>query len=110
MKTVIVVNQDGMGSGEEELGSVLIGAFLKKIWIRPDKPETLILYHGGVKLLCKESNVLDALDGLEQAGVEIVACGTCLDYYNIDVLKVGRRSDMGEIVQLMMDADKVITV
>jgi selenium metabolism protein YedF len=111
MKIVIAINQELMGIGDPELGKTLMGAFLKKLWARSEKPDMLILYNGGVKLLGNDSSVLDALYGLEQSGVEIIACGTCLDYYSIDSnLKVGRRSDMVEIVNMMMEAEKLISI
>lgn len=111
MNTVIVINQNSMGSGDAALGEVLIGAFLKKLWARATKPDMIVLYNSGVKLLSKESMFLDALYGLEESGVEVIACGTCLDHYSIDSeLKVGRRSDMVEIVSIMMDSEKVITI
>lgn len=110
MATVIVINRFGMGHGNQELGEVLVGAFLKKVWARSVKPETLVLYNEGVRLIAEGSPYLDALSGLEEQGVEIVACGTCLDFYEIKEVKVGRRSDMNEIVNFMMDAEKVITI
>lgn len=111
MSTVIVINQDVMGHGERNLGETLIGAFLKKVWTRKEKPDTIVLYNAGVKLISNKSKYLDALHGLESSGVEIVACGTCLDYFEIDSdLKVGRRSNMQEIVNIMFDADKTITI
>ena len=111
MSTVIVLKQNTMGNGDDILGEKLIGAFLKKLWIKKEKPETIVLYNAGVKLVSNESPYLDALSGLEEAGVEIIACGTCLDFFNIEgELKVGRRSDMVEIVDTMMSADKTITI
>lgn len=110
MGTVIVINRYGMGHGNQELGEILVGAFLKKVWARSIKPETVVLYNEGVRLIAESSTYLDALNGLEEQGVEIVACGTCLDFYGIQELKVGRRSDMNEIVNFMMEAEKVITI
>jgi len=111
MSTVIVLNQNGMGHGSVDLGELLIGAFLKKVWVRREKPDTIVLYNSGVKLVSNQSPHLDVLSGLEEAGVEIIACGTCLDYFDIKgELKVGRRSDMQEIVNIMMEADKTITL
>lgn len=111
MATVIVINSYGMGNGTKELGEVLIGAFLKKVWARTVKPETIVLYNEGVRLIAEGSPFLDALSGLEEQGVEIVACGTCIDFYELgEAIKVGRRSDMNEIVNFMMEAEKVITI
>lgn len=111
MKTAIVINSEFFGQGDEELGQTLMGVFLRKLWAGGDLPETIICYNAGVKLLAQGSTVLDAFDGLSMKGVEIIACGTCIDFYDIkDCMKMGRRSNMVEIVSMMMDADKVITI
>jgi selenium metabolism protein YedF len=111
MGTIVVINSYGMGSGSKELGEVLLGAFLKKIWARSSKPSILVLYNEGVRIIAESSPYLDALHGLEEQGVEIVACGSCIDFYELgNALKVGRRSDMNEIVNLMMESEKVITL
>ncbi|MDF2612970.1 MAG: yedF [Clostridia bacterium] len=111
MKTVIVINGETFGKGDDELGKKLLGAFLRKLWGGEELPEVIICYNAGVKLLAKGSLVLDALDGLSLKGVEIIACGTCIDHYDLrNSMEVGRISDMAEIVSIMMSSDKVITV
>lgn len=111
MKTVIIVNGDTFGKGDESLGKLLLGAFLRKLWAYGEKPETIVFYNSGVKCLLKGSSLLDALHGLADQGVELVACGTCIDHYSESKeIEVGRRSDMVEIVSIMMESDKTITV
>ncbi len=111
METIIIINDECFGRGDEVLGKKLMGAFLKKIWIRQEKPSTIIFYNAGVKLLAKGSPVLDALNGLYEAGIELIGCGTCIDFYNLkDQLMVGRISNMEEIVDTMMNANHVITI
>jgi len=62
-------------------------------------------------LLASGSSVLDALEGLAAAGVDLVACGTCVGHFQLkDQLATGRVSDMQEIVSQMMAAEKVITI
>ncbi|WP_105615198.1 sulfurtransferase-like selenium metabolism protein YedF [Vallitalea okinawensis] len=111
MKTLIVINNESFGKGDDELGKRLMGAYLKKLWVRDEMPDTIVCYNSGAKLVAKGSMVLDALNGLYEKGVDILACGTCLNHYHLaDQVKVGRSTDMGEIVELMMTYDKVITV
>ena len=111
MNTVFILNNHIMGKGNDELGIVLMGAFLKKIWARKDKPSALILYNSAVTLLGSDSPYLDAMTGLEESGVEILACGTCLDAYGLTgKIKAGRQSNMEEIVDLMMKAEKTVTI
>ncbi len=111
MKTAIIINSDALGKGDEELGKKLIGAFLRKLWVQTELPEMIVCYHSGVKLVALGSPVLDVLHGLYEKGVEIVACGTCMEYYELDQhIEVGRITDMVEIVSIMMGFEKVITI
>lgn len=111
MSEIIIINSEIMGKGNEELGKILIGAFLRKLWAQEKKPDYIILYNSAVKLIAESSKVLDAMDGLYSAGVDIVACGTCIEFYQLkDNIKTGRISSMDEICTLLMQADKVITV
>ena len=110
MKTVVIINTERLGVGDIDLGDKLIGSFLRKMWASEVKPDTMIFYHAGVKLLTKGSQVLDAIEGFANAGVDLVACGTCIGYYDVrDEVMFGRVSDMAEIVGLIMSADKVVT-
>ena len=111
MKKVIIVNSESFGRGAEDLGQKLMGVFLRKLWAGEPKPVAIICYNSGVKLMAKGSNVLDALTALEEAGVDILACGTCIDYYQLeDNLQVGRISNMEEIAAMLMTADSVVTI
>ncbi|MBN1997573.1 sulfurtransferase-like selenium metabolism protein YedF [candidate division KSB1 bacterium] len=110
MKKIIILNSNTLGSGSDELGEVLIGSFLRKIWAAENKPNAIIFYNSAVKLLSEGSKVLDAAHGLNDAGVDLLACGTCIGYFKMqDKLAVGRESNMEEIVNLMLDAH-VVTV
>lgn len=111
MKTAIVLNSEFMGKGDDELGKKLISVFLKKMWARDDRPQYILLYNGAVKLLTVQGGCLDVLSGLADRGVELLACGTCINFYNIaDAVKIGQVSNMEEIVDVMTLADKVITI
>lgn len=110
MKSVIILNSESFGKGDEELGKKLMGAFLRKLWVSSKRPDIIICYNSGVKLMAKGSGVLDALHGLYEKGVEIIGCGTCLDHYDLGTVDVGRRSDMGEIVAIITEAEKVVTL
>jgi selenium metabolism protein YedF len=107
----LVIRSEFLGSGSEELGERLMGSFLRKLWTEETKPATIIFYNSGVKLVAEDSTVLDALTELHAAGIDLVACGTCAGYFSIkDNVKVGRVSDMREIVSLLMNSESVITV
>ena len=111
MQTVFIVSADTFGRGSDQLGTTLMANFLRKLWAAPEKPAAILFYNSGVKLLATDAPALDALDGLVKAGVDLVACGTCVSFFGLrDTLRAGRVSDMQEIVQMMMAADKVVTV
>jgi DsrE/DsrF-like family. len=111
MKKVIIINGESLGRGAEDLGQKLMGTFLRKLWAGELKPAAIVCYNSAVKLMTDGSNVLDALTALEEAGVDILACGTCVDYYQLeDKLQVGRISNMEEIAAMLMTADSVVTV
>jgi len=78
--------------------------------ILEDKPNSIILLNSSVKLLTKELHVLDALHSLFDAGVDLIACGACFGFYDLeDKLEVGRVSNMEEIIRGLGKSDKVIT-
>lgn len=111
MKKAIIINSEFLGKGDENLGLRLMGAFLRKLWAHDKKPDAIICYNSGVKLMAKGSPVMDALSGLQEAGVEILACGTCVEHYSLtgDIV-AGRISNMEEIVSILLTADSVVTV
>ena len=72
-------------------------------------PETILFYNGGVFLTTEGSDSLEDLKNLESQGVEIVTCGTCLDYYGMkDKLAVGTVTNMYDIVESMNNAGKIV--
>lgn len=111
MKKALVVNSEYMGAGDNELGAKLIGSLLRKLWAAETRPEAILFYNSGVKLLAEGSSALDALNGLYEAGVDLIACGTCCTFFDItEKVKVGRIGDMQEISGIMMSADSVVTI
>ncbi len=110
MKRVIVINSDAMGKGSEKLGKTLIGSFLRKLQATDTKPDKIVFYNAGVKLLAHGSDVLDTVEELHKAGIDLVACGTCVNYFKLqDSIVVGRVSTMPEIISILMSAD-VVTI
>ena len=110
-RRLVVVNSEVLGDGSSELGAKLMGSFLRKLCTASPKPEVMLFYNSGVKLLAEDSHVLDALMILSDAGVDLVACGTCAGYYGITGrMAVGRISDMAEVVGRMLESEAVVTV
>lgn len=106
---VILIGDDSLGVGDEELGKILMKCFLNTLFDGKPKPAKLIFINNGVKLSTESSQVLDALEALEEKGVKIFSCGTCLDYHGVrDKLKVGRITKMYDTVNSLLSATKVI--
>jgi len=109
-RVVVKVTGQYMGAGSEELGRVLMKAFLKTLSEATIKPRTLVFYNTGVHLTCAGSEHLDALGHLVQEGVEIISCGTCLDFFGLkEQLAVGRVTNMFEIVETLSGADRIVS-
>ena len=111
MASVFVVKSDCMGVGDNQLGDKLISAFFLKLAAAEDKPDTIVFYNTGVKLVCEGSKVLDSLEILVKAGVDVAACGTCLAYFELtDKVAFGRRSNMQEIVEILTRTEQVVAI
>ena len=107
---VVVFAENRMGRGNDELGFVLIRAFLHTLCEQDLKPDAIVFYNTGVKLTVKDSEVLDDLRRLADAGVEMLVCGTCLNYFDISRdIAVGAISNMYDIVGLLSRAGRIVT-
>ena len=108
---VVVVNSETMGRGDEALGTKLLTNFLRTLVGVHPKPDAIIFYNAAVRLLATDSPHLDALKHLEEAGVDLLACITCLDFYGLESkIGVGTVSNMREICQRLLSAPKVISI
>ena len=102
MDNTVVIDSTSMGVGDEKLGKKLLKSFLTQLCERHEKPRTVIFYNSGIQLPCEESDLLDLLRHLEKDGVEILLCGTCVDYYGLrEKVQVGTISNMGTIQDRM---------
>lgn len=107
----LIVNGQFLGRGDDALGGQLMGSLLRKLWASEIKPTRIIFYNSGVRLLAEGSTVLDAMLALHEAGVDLIACGTCVTYYDLgDKIAVGRVSDMTEIAAALMTSESVVSV
>ena len=107
--TVVVISSPRMGEGNDELGAVLMKGFLYALTQLDELPKTILFYNGGATLTCEGSASLDDLKSLEAQGVEILTCGTCLNYYEMsDKLRVGEVTNMYTIAEKMTGAGKLV--
>jgi hypothetical protein len=108
MHTVVVLNQDQLGHGDRELGQKVLGTFLKKARAL-EGLDAIVMLNSGVRLVAEDSPVRIELSLLEESGVDLVPCGTCLQHYEVTPV-AGRVSDMDTILRELSRAAKVITI
>lgn len=106
---IYLIPSDTMGDGERELGQILMKGFISTIKELDPLPKRIIFLNSGVKLATKE-DIIFYLKELEEQGVEILLCGTCVDYYELqEEVGVGDISNMFEIADNLNRGD-VVTI
>lgn len=107
--TCVVVASDKLGEGDDTLGTTLMKSYLFALSESDNLPTNLVFMNGGVKLVVNNSSCLESILKLNERGVEITSCGTCLDFFQIkDQLAVGEISNMYAIVDLMNKSNNTI--
>lgn len=107
--TAAVISSRFMGTGDDELGALLMKGFIYALSQLDPLPDTILLYNGGAYLSLEDSASLEDLKAMEARGVNIMTCGTCLDFYKIkDKLGVGTVTNMYNIVEAMNKAGKIL--
>jgi selenium metabolism protein YedF len=105
-----IIQSEGLGRGDDKLGKMLMANFLRLLGEPSVKPETIIFWNAGVKLLTESSPAIEHIKKLDEQGIQIRACTTCLEYYDLeDKIVVGEKSTMGAAIETMMSKD-VITL
>ena len=100
-----------MGSGDDELGANLIKMYFYTIAQENELPSAILFMNGGVRLPVFNEQVVEHLRDMQNRGVEILVCGTCLNFFGIaDKLQIGTVSNMFDITQRMLYADKVVSL
>ena len=109
---VLVVPGDTMGRGETpELGGILFRSFFHTLREVQPWPDVIVFFNTGVKLVAEGSPVLEDLQALAGQGVQLLACGTCLGYFELkDKVAVGTVSNMYTIVETILRAGKVVSL
>lgn len=107
----IFINSDKMGTGNDELGQVLIKGYIYTLTESKPYPKSILFVNSGIKLTTENEATVENLKILQDAGVEILSCGTCLDYYGLkEELKVGTVTNMYTIVESMNNSSKTISI
>ncbi len=107
--TMVAFESDAMGRGDDALGTLLMKGFIYALTQLETLPSALIFYNGGARLTVEGSASLEDIKSLEAQGVEVLTCGTCLNFFGLsEKLAVGSVSNMYSIVEKLSTAGKVI--
>lgn len=111
LRTLVMIISPVFGSGDDVLGGKLMKNFLTTLPEMGSALWRIVLLNGGVALAAEGSPVLAELQALEQSGVSILVCGTCLEHFGLLPKKaVGETTNMLDVVTSMQTAYKVIRV
>ncbi|MCS6992927.1 MAG: DsrE family protein [Anaerolineales bacterium] len=109
--TVILITNDGMGKADTPLQHTLMTKYLELLLSSGNLPNALCFYTDGVKLAVEGSPVLNQLTALQERGVRLILCSTCLNYFGLtEKVRVGIVGGMGDILEAQAKADKVISL
>jgi len=107
----ILIKSQYFGEGDNDLGAILTRSFFYTLTELGDQLHTVIFMNGGVHLTTEGSPILENLQYLEEKGVEILSCGTCLDFFGKkDQLRVGGVTNMYTALEIMADARKTLVI
>ncbi|MBM3167555.1 MAG: sulfurtransferase-like selenium metabolism protein YedF [Chloroflexi bacterium] len=105
---VFLIQSEGLGRGDDTLGAMLMANFLRLLGESKEKPTCIMLWNAGVRLACEGSKGIEHLRRLAEQGVEILACTTCLEYFDLaDKLLVGKPTTMVKTIESMLSCDIV---
>ena len=108
-ETIVVIDSDKMGDGDEEFSKTLLKGFIYALSSQDIPPAKILFYNTGVRLTTEGSASIEDLKVLENAGAKIYSCGACLNNYGLsEKLLVGEVTNMYDIVSYLMEADLVI--
>ncbi|MEA4811627.1 MAG: DsrE family protein [Anaerolineaceae bacterium] len=109
--TVLTFTRNGLGEGPAELQTLLAVKYLSLLFQSNTFPGAILFYTEGVKLVCEGSLVLEPLRQLEEQGVKLLVCLTCLEKFELTAkLKVGSIGGMPNILKAMQQASQVISL
>ena len=100
---VILMTKDYLGEGSEELGRNLMKTFWVCMVEADVKPSKIYFINSSVKMVTNDSVHLENIKKLADAGVEIAACGICLDFYGVkENVGVGSITNMYAITDAIL--------
>lgn len=107
---VVLIGSDTLGSPEEKLGQILMSSFLRLLGQRDEMPKFIVLWNGGVKLAARDTETVEFIEALEDQGVKVILCRTCVEYFGLEEgLGAGEIDGMVRIQEILSN-HHVLTV
>ena len=107
-KKAFIIQSEGLGKGDEQLGAILMASFLRLLGENAEKPAVIIFWNAGVRLVCEGSKVLEHIKRLEAQGVQVLICTTCLEYYDLmEKIAVGKPTTMLKSIESMFGYETI---
>ncbi|MFH2049495.1 MAG: sulfurtransferase-like selenium metabolism protein YedF [bacterium] len=106
---LLILKSSGIGDGEPDLGEKLTKAFLSSLYNSNEIPAKIIFINSGIFLTTEGSPVIEILNKFQDAGSEMLSCGTCLEYFDRkNKLIIGQPTNMNDTVNAMLSYKKVL--
>lgn len=109
-KKILFLKSASVGDGE--LGKKLLMGFLDTLKKADNAPSIIVCVNEAVLINTNSEHFAhQAMKELANKGIEIINCGSCLEFYDkIKDLKTGRIGNALEILNLLFDKDKVVSL
>ncbi|MBP2028549.1 selenium metabolism protein YedF [Acetoanaerobium pronyense] len=108
---VVLITSEFLGKGNDDLGKILMKGFIYTLSETMPYPSKIMLINSAAKLSSENIETAENLKKLEENGVKIMTCGTCLDFYNLkENLKTGTVANMYDIVEALKETENKIIV
>jgi len=105
-KKILFLKSDKIGKGE--LGSMLVKGLFSAMLEQGEMPKAIICVNSAVLLTTsnEDDEITQILKSIEQKGVKIYSCGTCLDFYGIrEKLIIGEAGNAVDTAKMLLTED-----
>ena len=98
MRNAVIISQNGMGTGDDRLGLLLLRRYLRNDLEKDDRAGRYVFYNGGVRAALLDEESRGCLMELEKRGSMVLLCGTCIEHYGLTGrLDFGKNACLGDV-------------
>ncbi len=116
--TIILISRNTFGEAhgaekskeDHDFSANLLNLFLQTLLQSGHEPRAILMVNSGVKLMDPDGPYIKVLNELKEKGIEVLACGLCLDYYGLkSKVAVEQVTNMFAICEYLFSADRIIS-